>query len=215
LGIQTRIQKILEEDNPEKVRYFPFNVDLAVFRKHKVKVENQIVYTGMFGALQNLPPLIKAMKFIVKEIPDLVLHLYGGGKYQSELQNLVKELELENNCIIHDPVSRNDLPLILSKSLIGIVPLAMDKTLSFANPSKTFEYMACSLPVFGYGASDAIKEILKKTGSGIYLKTEDPIDISKGILEMLKDQKTLEGFGKNSQKFVESRANINDLVKLL
>jgi len=215
LGIQTRIQKILEENNPEKVRYFPFNVDLTVFRKHEVKVENQIVYTGMFGALQNLPPLIKAMKFIVKEIPDLVLHLYGGGKYQSELEHLLRELKLEDNCIIHDPVSRNNLPLILSKCLVGIVPLAMDKTLSFANPSKTFEYMACRLPVFGYGASDAIKEILKKTNSGIYLKTEDPFEISKGILEMLQDEKTLEEFGKNGHKFVESRANINDLVKLL
>jgi glycosyltransferase involved in cell wall biosynthesis len=210
LGIQTRIQKILEHNNPNKVKYFPFNVDTALFRKHEnVRVEKQIVYTGMFGALQNLPPLIKAIRFVVKEIPDLMLHLYGGGKYQSELQNIIRELDLEDNCIIHDPVSRNELPLILSKSLIGIVPLSMDKTLSFANPSKTFEYMACSLPVFGYGASDAIKEILNKTNSGVYLKTDDPLEIAKGILEMLNDQKTLKGFGKNGQKFVESRANIN------
>ena len=216
LGIQTRIQKILEKNNSGKVKYFPFNVDTSLFRKYQnTSVEKQIVYTGMLGALQNLPPLIKAMGFVIKEFPDLMLHLYGGGKYQSELQNLIKDLGLEKNCIIHDPIPRNELPLILSKSMIGIVPLAMDETLSFANPSKTFEYMACSLPVFGYGASDSIKEILEKTNSGVYLKTDNPLEISKGIIEMLNDQKTLEKFGKNGQKFVESRANINELIKLL
>jgi glycosyltransferase involved in cell wall biosynthesis len=215
LGIQTRIQKILEENNPEKVRYFPFNVDLTVFRKHEVKVENQIVYTGMFGALQNILPIIKAMKVVVKEIPEMTLHLYGGGKYEKEIENLIKELDLEENCMIHDPVSRDELPLILSKSMVGLVPLAFDKTLSFANPSKIFEYMACSLPVFGYGPSEALDEIVKTSESGIYLKIEDPEKLGFELVKMLKDESSLQKFGYNGRKFIEKRTNLAVLKEIL
>jgi len=215
LGIQTRIQIILEKDNPEKVRYFPFNVDLTVFRKNDVKVENQIVYTGMFGALQNILPIIKAMKVVVKEIPEMTLHLYGGGKYEKEIENLIKELDLEENCKIHDPVSRDELPLILSKSMVGLVPLAFDKTLSFANPSKIFEYMACSLPVFGYGPSEALDEIVKTSKSGIYLKIEDPEKLGFELVKMLKDESSLQKFGYNGRKFIEKRINLTVLKEIL
>jgi glycosyltransferase involved in cell wall biosynthesis len=216
LGIQTRIQKILEEDKPDKVKYFPFNVDLKLFKKQENTItEKKIIYTGMFGALQNLKPLIKAMKVVVKKYPDMKLHLYGGGKYQSDVQNLIMQLDLQDNCEIHHPVPRNELPLILSTAMIGVVSLSMDESLSFANPSKTFEYMACGLPVFGYGASDAIKEILEKNRCGLYLKTDDPVELSKGILEMIQNQRNLDEYSKNGVKFVESRVNINELTKLI
>jgi glycosyltransferase involved in cell wall biosynthesis len=214
LGIQTRIQKVLEE-NSEKVKYFPFNVDLDVFKNHEVVRENQIVYTGMFGALQNLEPLIKSMKIVVEKIPDVVLHLYGGGKYQKDISKLIKELGLEMNCQIHDPVPRDELPLILSKSKIGVVPLAFDETLSFANPSKIFEYMACSLPVFGYGPSKALDEIVNSSESGIYLKSENPEKLGLELVKMLKNENGLLELGRNGRKFMEKRTNLSVLKEIL
>jgi len=212
LGIQTRLKKIL--NNPSKVTYFPYNVDLTVFKKHDVKTEKQIVYTGMFGALQNLFPLIKAMKLTIKEIPNLTLQLYGGGKFQKDLQVLIKELKLDKNCIINDPVPRNELPLILSKSLVGIVPLAFDDSLSFITPSKTFEYMSNSLPVLGYGPSKSLKTILKESDAGLYLFTDVPEKIADSLVRMIKDENALKKFGENGRKYIESRENFSNLTKM-
>ena len=145
----------------------------------------------------------------------MTLHLYGGGKYEKEIEDLIKELDLEENCKIHDPVSRDELPLILSKSMIGLVPLAFDKTLSFANPSKIFEYMACSLPVFGYGPSEALDEIIKTSESGIYLKTEDPEKLGLELVKMLKDESALQKFGYKGRKFMEKRTNLAGLREII
>ena len=168
----------------------------------------------MFGALQNLFPLIKAMKLIIKEIPDLTLQLYGGGKFQKDLQVLIKELKLDKNCIINDPVLRNELPLILSKSLVGLVPLAFDDSLSFATPTKTFEYLSNSLPVLGYGPSTSLKAILKESDAGLYLITDDPEKIADSLVRMLKDENGLKKFGENGRKYMESRENFSNLTKM-
>ena len=215
LGIQTRIQKILEEDNPSKVKFFPFNVDLKIFKKNCDRNGKQIIYTGMFGALQNILPLIRAMNFVVKEIPEATLELYGGGKYEEEIENLIEKLDLKDCCKINNPVSRDELPIILSQSSIGVVPLAFDESLSFATPSKIFEYMACNLPVFGYGSSEAIDEIIKSSSSGIYLKTEDPEKLGLELVKMLKDKDNLEKFGSNGRQFMEKRVNLNVLKEIL
>ena len=214
LGIQTKLKKILK-NNTSKIIYFPFNVDTNIFKKHDVKTEKQIVYTGMFGALQNLSPLIKAMKLITKEIPDFTLQLYGGGKFQEDLKVIVKELKLEKNCIFNDPIPRNELPLILSQSLVGIVPLAFDNSLSFATPSKTFEYMSNSLPVLGYGPSNALNTILKESDAGVYLFTDDPKKIADSLIRMLKDKNILKKFGENGRKYIENRENFSNLTKML
>lgn len=214
LGIQDRIKKILK-DNSLKVKYFPFNVDTNIFKKHNVKAEKQIVYTGMFGALQNLSPLIKAMKLITKELPDFRLELYGGGKFRDDLQVLIKELKLERNCVINDPVPRDELPLILSKSLIGIVSLAMDDSLNYATPTKTFEYLSNSLPVFGYGPSDAMNKILKESNSGMYIFTDDPEKIADSLLTMLNDENTLKKLAENGRKYIENREFFSDFSKIL
>jgi glycosyltransferase involved in cell wall biosynthesis len=213
LGIQNILKKIVK--TPSKIVYFPFNVDTNIFKKHSVKSENQIVYTGMFGPLQNLFPLIKAMKLITKEFPDLTLQLYGGGKFQKELQLLIKELELEKNCIINDPIDRNQLPLILSKSVIGIVPLAFDETLSFATPSKAFEYLSTSLPVFGYGPSTALDKILRENNAGVYIFQDEPKEIADSLIKMLKDKKQLKEFGENGRKFIENREVISNLTNMM
>jgi len=214
LGIQDRLKKIIK-NNPSKIQYFPFNVDTNVFKKHNVESEKQIVYTGMLGALQNLFPLIKAMKLIIKEIPDLTLQLYGGGKFRDDLQVLIKELDLDKNCVIHDPVPRDQLPLILSKSLIGIVSLAIDDSLNYATPTKTFEYLSNSLPVFGYGPSEAMNTILKESDAGVYLFSDDPEKIADLLIKMLKDENTLKKSGENGRKYVKNRRNFSDLTDIL
>lgn len=214
LGIQTRLKKIITK-NSSKIIYFPFNVDTNIFKKQEVKTKKQIVYTGMFGPLQNLSPLIQAMKLIIKEIPDFTLQLYGGGKFQEDLQIIIKELNLEKNCIINNPVPRDELPLILSQSLVGIVPLAFNKSLSFATPSKTFEYMSNSLPVLGYGPSNALNKILNESDAGLYLFTENPIKIAEFLIRMITDKKILKKFGDNGRKYIENRGNFSNLSKLL
>ena len=75
--------------------------------------------------------------------------------------------------------------------------------------------MACSLPVFGYGPSEALDEIIKTSEAGVYLKTEDPEKLSLELIKMLQDVKYLERAGNNGRQFMEKRNTLEVLDEIL
>ena len=211
--IREEIQKQIK--NPDKVKFFPFLVDLGKFKKLNEQKENQIIYVGSFSSAQFLDGIIMAMPKVLEKIPNLKLQLYGGGEERPKLENLVMELNIEKNCFFNDPVSREQIPNILSKSLLGIVSLVNSESLHHATPTKTFEYFACSLPVFAYGPSDALERILKEAKAGIHVRGNDPEKIADALITILNDKKLLDDFSVNGRKYLEKTADYSKLAEMM
>ena len=205
-----RIKKILGL-NSLKIKYLPYGADLKVFKKENIETEKQIVYIGNFGISQALEVLINAMPIVFSKIPDLNVKLYGGGFHESKIKNLVKELGLEKSIHFFNPVSREQIPLILSKSLIGIVSLEDNVGLRSAIPTKTFEYLACSLPVLAYGRSDELKRIIKESESGIYVEGNNHEEIANSLVKLLNDEDRLKKYSINGRKFMERKIDYSFL----
>ena len=203
-----RIKKILGKDS-EKVKYFPFNPDLDIFQKKNDQKEKQIVYIGNFGISQALEVLINAMPTVISKIPDIDLKLYGGGFCESKIRNLVKELKLEKSIHFFNPISRNEIPMILSKSLIGIVSLQDNEGLRSAIPTKTFEYLACSLPILAYGRSDELKRIIKESDPGVYIDNNNAKEIGNSLAKLLDDEEKLKKYSENGRKFMEQKIDFS------
>jgi len=218
LIIQNIVKEICGKNDSSKVIYFPYNVDLNKFKKHDVKRESEIVYIGNYGPLQNIESIIEAIPIVIQKFPELKLQLYGGGDSESKLKNLVKELKIEKFCKFNKPIPSSEIPLVLSKSQVGIVPLAMLNELRYATPTKIFEYFACELPVFSYGPSLELERLLTESGSGINVKSDDPKKIAEGLIQFLQNEKRLEDFSSNGRRFVEMRkdsSQIRDLINHL
>ena len=203
-----RIKKILGKDF-EKVKYFPFNPDLDIFQKKNDQKEKQIVYIGNFGISQALEVLINAMPTVISKIPDIDLKLYGGGFCESKIRNLVKELKLEKSIHFFNPISRNEIPMILSKSLIGIVSLQDNEGLRSAIPTKTFEYLACSLPILAYGRSDELKRIIKESDAGVYIDNNNAKENVNSLAKLLDDEEKLKKYSENGRKFMEQKIDFS------
>ena len=208
-----RIKQILAKDLT-KIKYFPFNADLKIFKKENVQTDKQIVYIGNFGISQALQVLINAIPSVLSKFPDLNVKLYGGGFYESEIKNLVKELGLEKSVHFFNPVPREEIPSILSKSLVGIVPLEDNEGLRSAIPTKTFEYLACSLPVLAYGRSDELKRIIKESDAGIYVDGNDHKEIGDSLIKLLSDEDKLKKYSVNGRKFMEQKIDFSFLKEI-
>ncbi len=208
-----RIKQILAKDST-KIKYFPFHADLKIFKKESIQTEKQIVYIGNFGISQALQVLINAIPSVLSKFPDLNVKLYGGGFYESKIKNLVKELGLEKSVHFFNPVPREEIPSILSKSLIGIVPLEDNEGLRSAIPTKTFEYLACSLPVLAYGRSDELKRIIKESDAGIYIDNNNHKEIADSLIKLLNDEDELKKYSVNGRKFMEKRINFSFLKEI-
>ncbi|MCV0399653.1 MAG: glycosyltransferase family 4 protein [Nitrosarchaeum sp.] len=196
------IQKKLSEEHPQKkIKYVPFNVNLVEFRKIQNKIENELVYIGNIGTAQNLTKLIHAVSILVKEWPKIRLEIYGGGDEEDKIRRDIEELKLNQNIFMHKPVSREQIPTILSKSMIGIVPLADNKKLAYAIPTKTFEYLACEIPIIAYGTSDELKRVLSDASAGMLVEGKHD-KLAEKIAMLLKDQELMEAYKKNGRAFL-------------
>lgn len=206
------IKQVLGETNLPKIEYFPFNINLDVFKRSDVKRKRQIVYVGNFGVGQNLKALINAIPMILSKIPDLKIQLFGGGDCEMELKRLVRELRLEQVVEFSNPVPRSEIPEILSQSSLGIIPLlANNPYLRDAMPTKTFEYMACGLPVLAYGYSEELERVIRESGAGIYIKGDNHMEIANALLTMLSDDMILEEYSLKGRRFVEKTTEFPSL----
>lgn len=213
--LQDRIRKILDNNNYPRVEYFPYQVDANFFKKQNVKREKQIVYLGHYGFFYNFNVLIKAIALVIKKIPDLKVQFYGGGSSEPEMKKLVKDLGLDFCISFNGIVKREHIPSILSCSLLGLIPLFTNEEGSHIFPTKTFEYLSCSLPVFAFGPAGELERFLKESKSGIFMQSNDHKEIATELIKILNDEKTLENFATNGRKFVEKNtasARLSDLI---
>ena len=124
-------------------------------------------------------------------------------------------MKLERSCIFNNPVSRSEIPLILSRSLLGVVALAIDESLYYAMPTKTFEYLSCGLPVFAYGSSNELERILQESKSGKFVRTKDPKKIAEELIQLVNDKDVLETYSKNGRRFIEKNTEVASLAELI
>jgi len=117
------------------IKYFPFSVDLDVFKKvNGTPRKKQIVYIGNFGTAQNLKALISALPLVLQQISDIKIQLYGGGDCEPQMKSLAKHLDIEKYIKFNDPVPREEIPLILSESTLGIIALSNHNVVRYALP---------------------------------------------------------------------------------
>jgi glycosyltransferase involved in cell wall biosynthesis len=205
---QDVISQTVSEKNKSKIKYFPFNVDLEIFKKNpNIKTDNHIIYIGNFGVAQNLQAFINAIPIIIKKIPDLRIQLYGGGDSEKQIKSLVKELKLDQYVEFNEPVPRDEIPTILSKSTLGLIPLADNHALRYAMPTKTFEYFACSLPVIAFGSSDELERTINESKAGIHVRGNDQNTIADTIIKLLNNKTELEKYAVNARLFVERQTD--------
>ena len=151
---------------------------------------------------------------LISKIPEINLKLYGGGFCESKIRNLVKELKLEKSVHFFNPVPRNEIPLILSKSLIGIVSLQDNEGLRSAIPTKTFEYLACSLPIVAYGKSDELKRIIEESNAGLYIGNNNEKEIGDSLIKLLSDEEKLKKYSENGRKFMEQKIDFSFMKEI-
>ena len=96
--------------------------------------------------------------------------------------------------------------------MAGLIPLSIHEYLRYAMPTKAFEYMSCSLPIFAYGSSEELEDILKKSKAGVFVKSNDPQELAKNLLDFLKDKNSLEQYALNGRKFIENVTDYSNLV---
>jgi len=170
-----------------------------------------VLYSGNMGLAQGLKTIIEVAKLVDKYPIDF--RLIGNGVCRDKLESKVKQIDLKN-VVFHDSVSRSELIKWIKKSSVCLVPLKNSSLFKTALPSKMFEYMACGRPVI-VGIQGEAEEIIKISKAGIVVEPENPILLSKAIINYYKNFEQCISDGINGMRYITENLIKEDLISKL
>jgi len=139
-----------------------------------------IIYTGNIGHAQDLDVCIDALTRLPE---DTTLRLVGGGDALPALQEQAAEQGLTDRVEFVGPVDHEEIPPLLADADVGIAPLKDDSGLSYAMPTKVYEYLGCRLPVVATGNGE-LERFMAESEGGVHAKN-DPESIAEAIETLL------------------------------
>ncbi|AEG18362.1 glycosyltransferase family 4 protein [Methanobacterium paludis] len=189
------------------IEIIPNGVDVDLFYPRSVLKKDQLIYSGNIGHAQDLENCVLAMEEVGKKYGYKLL-IVGDGDKRTDLEELTRSRDLQKYVEFKGPVPREEVPTLISESVVGLAPLKNLESLDYAVPSKIYEYMACEIPFLGCGTGE-IETLAKKSEAGV-VADNHPDSIAEAMIELMKKW---EKMGKNGSKHVKNCYRREEIVK--
>ena len=201
LNVQQNFAKALGENRSVVLyNYTDRQLEKRITPLHKK--EYDLIYCGAISELRGALDILKAVKLIQKELPQIKV-LFLGNYFPSALQDdmlkYLKENGLVDAVVLKNAVPYKEVARYYRASKIGLVVLHKVKTFEISMPIKLFEYMAFGLPVIGSDFGH-IKDYIRKDNCGITVAPNDHTAIAKAAIRMLKDPDLYEQYSTNGRR---------------
>ncbi|MCP5109170.1 MAG: glycosyltransferase family 4 protein [bacterium] len=183
----------------EKVVNIPNGVDVARFdRMQAAQAAAEIpqpmqqaldggfccVYTGAHGVANSLEPLLLSAEILQQQAPDIKYIFVGSGPEKKNLQRMAEERQIKN-VLFFDPVKKEVIPAILSKSRINLVAMKDLPLYKYGiSLNKLFDYMCSAKPVVFAG--NVYNDLVKMSGCGISVPADDHQAFADAVLKLYK-----------------------------
>lgn len=167
-----------------------------------------IIYAGVLTRTRGIKEIIKSMEYIKRRAELWLLGKWESEGFKKECENL----EGWNNTRYLGFISLNEVFQYMKIADIGICLLHPIKNYITSLPTKSFEYMACSLPMvmsnFPYW-----KRIFKECA--LFVNPYNPKNIAKNILYLLDNPDAMKKMGENGRKLIKDRYSWEEESKKL
>jgi len=160
--------------------------DVQAFRKaHGLEERVVITYVGAHGVANHLIQVIETAELLKDEYPAVLFQLIGGGMEKAKLQAETRRRGLLNIRFV-DAVPKQEVFKYILASDFGASILKRVDTFKTIYSNKTFDYMACQIPVLM--VIDGVSRTLVETAAcGVYIEPENPRDFADKIIAYLEE----------------------------
>jgi len=178
-----------------------------------VNEDPMIFYIGRLAWVKGADTLVRAMPFILKEVPNAKLVLLGKGEQEGMIKNLVVQLGLQKNVILKlEYVDEKERIRYYAAADIAVFPSKYEPFGIVCT-----EAMSMETPVVvGARGISGLKEQVVSSGPdrcGAHVNPDDPYDIAKFVIEMLKDDGLRKTLGKNARRRVLERFTLDQVAQ--
>ena len=157
------------------------------------------MFAGNLGKGQRLDVIIKAAK-ILGNRKDYMIHLVGDGRMRGELENMVKEYDLQDNVIFYGNQKREDMPWSYKMADALLITLRGNNEVGDTMPGKLQMYMTTGKPIFG-AINGAANEVIKEARCGSCVKAGDYDGLAKLMKLYIEHSSDFEQCGPNAREY--------------
>jgi glycosyltransferase involved in cell wall biosynthesis len=164
-----------------------------------------LVNVGALVAHKGQKHLIEAMPYVLREVPDAHLVIFGEGELRPALERQVKELRLDKHVLL--PGFRDDV-LQLMKSADLFVMSSVTEGLG----STVLDAMAMRLPVVATRAG-GIPEAVVPGETGLLVPIRDGRELAGAIVRLLEDPATRRRMGEAGHARVSAEFGVGRMLE--
>jgi glycosyltransferase involved in cell wall biosynthesis len=213
--------------SPDKVTVIPnacdnplFDVPTAVgqgFRAQHPEIGDRplVVYTGAFGAVNDLNYLVKVAACVKTIDPTIGFLLVGVGSETEKIRALSQECGLlGQNLWMMEEVPKRDMPAVLSAATLATSIFLPNPVMWTNSANKFFDALAAGKPIaINYGGWQA--DVLRESGAGIVLDAENIEHAATQLVDALHTPDWLTSAGQASRQLAQGRFARDKLVENL
>jgi colanic acid biosynthesis glycosyl transferase WcaI len=173
--------------------------DNAFANEHQLGDKFVVSFAGTMGISQGILSVVEAGQHL-RNYPDILLLLVGGGVEKEPAVQRARELGLDNIKFL--PMQPREVyPRILDASDVCLVTLRKDIKTPVV-PSKILSIMAAGRPVLASMPLEGdAPELIHKAQAGLCVPPEDPEALAAAILEFYTHPEQCEAHGNNGRKY--------------
>jgi colanic acid/amylovoran biosynthesis glycosyltransferase len=171
--------------------------------------EWRLVQAGRLIEKKGLPVTLRAFASFLKRYPDATLTIAGEGPLLGHLQDLARELTIDNRVSFTGFISQEELRDLYYRSHIFVHP---SETGPDGNqegiPNSMLEAMASGLPVFAT-EHGGIPEAIEHGMSGVLVPERDDEELAWALLNAVEDRHFLSQIARNGADVVREKFDLN------
>lgn len=169
----------------------------------------KFLFLGRIAADKNIEVLIRGLSMLDDDI-NYQLDILGKAKseeYLSEIQLIIKKYKQDNNIFIKNYISRNEVPVIMSKYHFLLFPSHQE---IFSR--LLFESMAVGLPVIAANSGGNL-EVIENYVTGYLFDQNNPTSLANIVRKAVTNKQLFIELQRNGRKLVEDKYTINHFLQ--
>jgi len=171
-----------------------------------------IMYAGNLGVANDIDTILNAAR-LLKDFRDIVFVLIGGGIRKGEIRKRIT-IEGIENVILLDPVSKREIPKVISLADVCLATIKNTPLLQIVYPNKVFDYMASGKPTI-LTIGRAIKDVIEESNGGVYVLPESPEKLKEAILYYYSYKELVVLHGRNAKSYAKEHFERKVIAKQL
>ncbi len=145
-----------------------------------------LYYAGGINIHRGLHVVIKALKYLIPDFPNIRLWIIGKGSYTPELNSLTQQLELENYVYFKGWMNFDGMARNLMQSDIALIPHLKSEQTDNSSPNKLYQYMYANKPIMTSNC-ESLARVVTSENVGMVYKHNDPEDFARKFRMLMQN----------------------------